>query len=220
VFLEDGAQVLSAGYDRKLARWKADGELLRGVETPSPITHMVAHEGNARAVTGHDDGSVRVWHLPELELAAEYYRVHQGAVRAVALHAPSGQIASSGRDGRVYLLRPNAQPLELPRPPTDAWSLAFPPDGARLTGGGWFKLFDWDLRSAKLRVLNTAHGGIINGLHYSRDGTYVASISRQLDSSIYFLDPLTGEALQRFRPHELCGGDIRLSPEDAYLATT
>jgi WD40 repeat protein len=170
-------------------------------------------------LTGHADGYVRVFSLPGLSLVRKM-KLHDGAVRAVARHHASMRWASSGHDGQVFVWRQSHAATRLPSPPTDAWSLAFAPDGQALVGGGWFKLFRWQLATKRLQVINTPHNGIIKSLQFTANGSELASISRQTDSSIYFLDPHNGRITRQFRQHELCGGYLRLSPAGKYLATT
>jgi len=69
-------------------------------------------------------------------------------------------------------------------------------------------------------VLSTPHHGIIKSVEYLAAGDVLATISRQTDSSVYFLDPASGALLRRFQQHDLCGADISVSPDGRYLATT
>ena len=218
VFLDD-THLVSAGYDGRITVWDVEGKLLREVQTPSPITHMVLDAENQLVVTGHKDGAVRVWRLPALTLEKEY-PVHRSAVRAVAWDPVSKHFAASDNDGQVFLWTTNTTPVPLSPPPSDARTLQFSPDGQKLIGGGWFKLFRWDIASGALEVIPTEHRGIIKSLRYSTDGKTLASISRQTDSAVYFLDPQSGVVVRRFQGHDLCGADISFSPDSHYLATT
>lgn len=218
-FLNHNREILSAGYDGVLARWTRDGALLKRLATPSPITSMVADETMALVVTGHGDGHVRLWSLTDFSLLRDL-PLHRGAVRAVAWHAPTRQLASSGTDGQVFHWALAGQPRALASPPTDAQDLAFTPDGDFLVGSGWFNLFRWRLADAALTVLPTAHHGIVKSISFDHDGQRLASIGRQTDSAVYLLDAQTGEVRQRFQPHELCGTVVRLSPDGRYLAST
>jgi len=218
-FLNQDKELISAGFDGVLARWTRTGTLIAKQTAPAPFTSMTVNETSGLVLTGHDDGHVRTWRLADMTLVNDL-PLHRSRVLAVAWHPASGQFASSGTDGRVYYWRRNESPRELPAPPTDARGIVFSPDGKWLMGGGWFKLFRWQSGDGTLTVLPTAHHGIIKSIDYSRDGKTLASISRQLDSSVYFLDPVTGAVVRRFQPHELCGTFIRLSPDGNYLAST
>ena len=219
-FVDQDRELLSAAYDGTIALWTRDGRLLKRLLTPSPVTDMAAAEVDDLIVTGHRDGHVRLWRLVDFSLIADL-PLHHGAVRAVAFDARGLQLASSGKDGRVFYWRLGEQtPRALPAPPTDAWSLAFSPDGTVLMGGGWFKLFRWRLDDATLAVVPTPHHGIVKSISYSRDGRRLATIGRQTDSAVYLLDAQTGAVIERFQPHDLCGTYVLLSPDGRYLAST
>jgi WD40 repeat protein len=220
VFLEHDHALLSAGYDRTLALWERDGRLRLRRDTPSSITDLAADEAAGLVVTGHTDGVVRVWSLPQLQLRTEQ-RLHHGTVRAVDYHHGTRRYASSGRDGRVLVWRDGETPVELASPPSDAHDLAFAPDGRTLTGSGWFSLFRWRLDDSRaLAILPTEHHGLIKSIQYTRDGRSIASISRDTDSAVDLLDAATGAVTRRFQPHELCGSYVLLSPDQRYLAST
>jgi len=218
-FVTAGRHVLTAGYDGALAEWTLGGEPVRRIETPAPVTHMVASESHGRALTGHADGSVRVWRLADLRLL-ETQALHRGAVKAVALDPQTLRYASSGSDGTVFTWDEGGAVRALAPPPMDAWSLVFSPDGEQLYGGTWFRLLRWDLGNGVFTSLPTAHHGIIRSLQFTGDGDTLASISRQTDSAVYFLDPETGGVMRRFQKHDLCGAAVAVSPKGRYLATT
>ncbi|MDH3900306.1 MAG: hypothetical protein OEU51_04590 [Gammaproteobacteria bacterium] len=218
-FSADGQQLVSAGYDKQLVAWTVNGKAVRRVVTPSPVTHMEADPDLDRVVTGHSDGSVRLWRFVDFTLLDERH-LHRGSVKAVAIDRRSLRYASSGADGRVHVWEENGETVELQGPPADAWTLAFSPDGKGLFGGTWFRLLRWDLGDHSLTVLPTEHFGIIRSIRFSASGDELATISRQTDSSVYFLDPETAEVTRRFQQHELCGAAIATSRDGRYLATT
>lgn len=218
-FLQHDRLLLSAGYDGRLALWRRDGTLERERATPSSVTTLAVAEERGYVLTGHEDGYVRLWRLPDLAPVAEW-RLHRDYVRAVAIHASSGTFAASGAGRQVYVWNASQAPRALTSPPSDARSLVFMPDGRRLLGGGWFKLFRWDVAHGTLTVLPTEHGGIIAALDLGPDGRTLASISRQLDSAVLFLDPETGATSRRFHRHDLCGENVVLSRDGRWLATT
>lgn len=218
-FMDDDAQVITAGYDGRLVRRSVYGALLAAIGSGSPVTHMVADSGSDRMLTGHADGMVRIWRASDFTLLAER-RLHRGVVKAVAIEAGAARFASSGADGEVFVWSDMEAVRAMESPPVDAWTLAFSPDGRWLSGGGWFRLFRWNLQDASLAVLATPHHGIIKSVEYLEAGDVLATISRQTDSAVYFLDPSSGASLRRFQQHDLCGGDIAVSPDGRYLATT
>jgi WD40 repeat protein len=214
-----GDRVLSASYDGSLALWTGAGELLRREPAPAPITDAAVHVAEDLIVTGHTDGRVRRWRISDLQFI-ESVHPHRGGVRAVAYNAPTQRYASSGHDGAVYVWRQGEPLRALTAPPTDARDLAFTPDGARLYGASWFKVFRWDLADGALTIQNTEHLGIITSIDLSADGRRLATISRETDSAVQILDTATGAPLVRLQSHELCGAYVRLSPGERFLATT
>jgi WD40 repeat protein len=218
-FLDADRQIVTAGYDGILERRGLAGELLQQISGLTPITHMDAAAATDRLVTGHRDGSVRLWQASDFTLLSEQ-TLHGSEVKAVAIDSQGGRYASSSADGSVVVWTESGRVQSLQEPPTDAWTLAFSPDGRWLSGGTWFRLYRWNLDDGSLAVLPTEHYGLIRSVQYTGEGEALASISRQTDSSVYFLDPASGEVLRRFQRHDLCGADVSVSPDGRYLATT
>ena len=219
VFIEADRQLVTAGYDGALIKWSLDGAVIKRIETASAVMHMVAARTRGRLITGHGDGSVRIWSLPDLELISTR-TLHPAALKAVAIDAGSQRYASAGKRGNVFVWSEGGPAKQLESPPADAWTLAFSPDGEWLMGGSWFRLFRWNLRDGTLLTLPTEHHGIIKSIQYTGAGNELATISRQTDSAVYFLDPVSGKTLRRFDSHDLCGASISVSADGHYLATT
>lgn len=217
-FLQHDRRLLTAGYDDTLALWDLQGNLLTRITTAAPIMHMVADAAGEHIVTGHQDGSVRIW-SGDMQLLSSH-PLHHGAVRAVAFDPVTGNVASSGQDGAVFILNPAGKAHQLAPPAADAWTLAFSPDGTLLYGGSWFRLLRWNLATDELTSLTTDHHGLIRSLQFGSGGRYLASISRQTDSAVLFLQPATGKVIERFAKHDLCGAYIAVSPDGHFLATT
>ncbi len=218
-FRSENAVIITAGRDGKLAEWEFSGEPIRHISTGNPIIRMVLDEPNQRVITGHKDGTVRIWSLEDLRLL-DSKKIHRRTVLALAVQDGSDLIASSGSDGEVFIWKPGSKPRAMLGIHTDAWTLDFSPDGRWLMGAGWFRLFRWSVADGSFTGFRTKHRGIIKSIQYSDDGSYLASISRQTDSSVYFLDPDDGTVLKRFGRHELCGEFVVISPNGRYLATT
>ncbi len=142
LFIDAGRQLLSVGYDGRIAVWTTRGNLVREWSGISPVTALAAASTEGPILTGHKDGKARLWSLTG-EPMAEWAN-HRGAIRAVAM-TKDGAMASSGTDRRVLAWSAGNTPKTLENPPTDARTLAFQPGANALVGGGWFDLFRWEL---------------------------------------------------------------------------
>ena len=219
VFIDADRQIITAGYDGVLDRRSVDGVLLQRIDRLPAVMHMVADADADRLLTGHKDGSVRLCKASDFTLLQQQ-TLHRGAVKAVAIDSLHARYASSGTDGSVAVWMESGSVRYLEEPPADAWTLAFSPDGQWLSGGSWFRLYRWNLDDGLLTSIPTEHIGIIKSIQYIDDGNQLASISRQTDSSVYFLDPVSGKVKRRFQQHDLCGAYVAVSPDGRYLATT
>ena len=212
-----GKWVVSAGQDGWIRVWDRRGELIR--EKDAGVAVERAAVSASMAVTGHRDGTVRGWSLPDLAVSMEL-DLHAREVKAVALNPQATRFASVGRDHKVFLWDAAGQTRRFVTPPGMVRSLAFSADGKALYGGGWVDLFKWSVADGRLVVLPTDHWGLISGIQYVETLNVLATISRINDSSVYFLDPDTGKTVKTFTPQQLCGGAITMSPNGRYLATT
>lgn len=212
---------LSAGYRGELSVWTRDGRLQERHWTVSPITDLALDVRHQRIATGHLDGMVREWRLPDLRLIASH-PWHRGAVHAVALHPVRRQLASSGSDGHVWWAAVGTVPRRLVDPASDTYDLTFSPDGRQLSGAAWFQLVHWNLDKPAHapRQLRTAHHGQITALRYTPDGAGLWTISRHLDSAVLLLDAHSGATREQRELHELCGKAVTLSESGRYLASS
>lgn len=219
LFLEDDSRLITGGFDGKIVEWDIEGKEIRSVMTESPIRHLIANEEKDIILTGHQDGTARQWRLSDFKPIAKTAN-HSDSIRAVAAHYESGWMASSGEDGAVWIWNSDQKPKRLPDPGSDARTLTFSPDGKQLYGGGWFNIYRWDIPNSKMQTLKTDHLGIINEIRFGPDGDYLATISRQTDSAVLFLNPATGDTVRHFQKHDLCGVAIAVSPNGRYISTT
>jgi WD40 repeat protein len=217
-FLPHG-RLLTAAYDGRISEWDLSGRLVRNWDTGSPINHMVADSGHGLILTGHKDGSVKLWRLVSGELA-RVWQVHSKGLFAVALDAERGRIAASAPGGVLAygaITGPNIRYLASSRGKTK--TLAFSPDGNHLYGAGWGTLLRWNLQSGELQEMDTEHGGRISRIHFLPDGRRLASISRLTDSAVLILDAETGKTLLPLQKHDLCGDAVTVSPNGRFLAS-
>jgi WD40 repeat protein len=218
-FLPDSRRLLTAAYDGRISEWDLSGRLIRSWETGSPVSHMVADSNSDFILTGHKDGSVKLWRLVSGELAG-VWQAHRKNVFAVALDAKRGRIAASGPDGALAygsIGSPGVRYLASSRGKSK--TLAFSPKGDQLYGAGWGTLLRWSLQSGEVQEMDTEHGGRISRIHFLPDGRRLASISRLTDSAVLILDAETGKTLQRLQKHDLCGDAVTVSPNGRFLAS-
>jgi len=216
-FLPDGS-IQTAGYDGKIARWASNGSELRSWNS-TPVTASAIDIGRNLFVTGHKNGTVTAWDLQKgTELQS--YRPHKRQIRSIQISPDGESVATSATDTRVALTGiASGQIRYMQKPSSDPRTLAFSPDRKSLYGAGWFKLFRWEIATGRIQVLDTDHKGIINNIQFMPDGQ-LASISRQTDSAVLLLDPISGKTNTRLQQHDLCGVAVNVSPDGRFLTTT
>lgn len=211
--------MITSGYDGFIKFWSVQGQLLKQYKNRHSIRSMVVNEAHDLIITGHSNGIIRTWSLDKLLPVAER-RQHKSAVRSVAYSADNRMIASSGSGGDVMLWPDKAASIKLPSPFTDIRTLVFADNGQVLLGGSWFKLYRWTLKEQLMQSLETDHNGIIRNMALLDGNSTLATISRQTDSAVILIDPLTGASKKHFQSHDLCGVDITISKNQNFLATT
>ena len=218
-FSNNDKQIISSGYDGSIKLWTANGELIKERNALPTILSLVVIEEQELIITGHNNGMVQTWNLSDLA-PLEQRKQHNSPVRSVAYSEQTHMIASSGSNGDVMLWPQSEPSIKLLSSFTDIRTLIFTQNGQVLLGGGWFDLYRWTLQDKKLLILDTEHHGIIRNMDLLDNGTTVATISRQTDSAVLFLNSQNGMVKQRFQSHDLCGTDIAVSKNQSYLATT
>ncbi len=182
-----------------------------------PVQAMVSSPEGSRLLVGQ--GSRVLW-VDALSLGVESQYDINSKVISVAVDASGTQIAIAAADGRVQLADADLSHWrELERPPSDANDLQFSPDGRTLLGGGWFRLWVWNVNSGALRTRSTEHLGQVISVDVSPDAQYWVSLGRQTDSSVYLVDAQSNRMVRRLKAHELCGWQVRFSPDGRYAAS-
>ena len=212
-----GPYIVSAGLDGWIKVWTRTGDSLAAVDSGAGVERSAVAANHV--VTGHRDGTVKLWTLPDLTLVSDR-QLHEGIVKDVTYSASRALFASVGADRRVFTWSLNDSPRALSRAPGMVRSLVFSPDGDTLYGGGWVNLLRWQVDGGQLSVLDTDHWGLISSMQFVPKQPLLATISRINDSAVLFLDPATGQTLKKFTPQRLCGGAISLSPNGRFLSTT
>ncbi len=218
VFSPDGSRVAAGGDGTNVTIWQA-GEpfgAYRLSEHHADVNAVAFSENDRMVATGAGnwatggDSRVILWDR-ESHRAIRYLEGHHGPVYTVAFHPNGEWIASSGADHRIItwdissgeLLREfSAEPHR-----NGVRAIAYDPSGARLVSGGWDGDDDmpsvavvWDTDSGTPLQTLKQHGGVIDIVAWSPDGSLVASGCRDGNTRVW--DPNTGALV-----HELVADD-------------
>ncbi len=215
MFLPDGEHVLSTGRDGFVRIWELGGQLSQEYAVGSAVTSFYPGKAADSVLLGHIDGRVTHWRVDGKRLGV--WKLSDRRITAVASRQAETVFAAADQAANVWRWREDTEPRQLQSPSSYPRSLVFNPQSGELIGGGWFNLFRWPVADGRVQVIPTAHRGIVNHLQFAGDGRYVATISRQTDSSVLLLDPRSGQTLAGFEKHALCGQRVALSPDGRFM---
>ncbi|QRW00064.1 Vegetative incompatibility protein HET-E-1 [Ceratobasidium sp. AG-Ba] len=137
--------------------------------------------------SGSQEGTIRIWHLHNGQLAVGPFTAHKGTVSSLAF-SPDGVYIASGSWDRT-ICRWETRTGQMVGEPFYGDTaggircIAYSPSGNQLASGGWTIRF-WDAKSSLLKAQTYDYrGAVIDSIAYSQDGSYLASCSR--DGSLY-----------------------------------
>jgi WD40 repeat protein/predicted Ser/Thr protein kinase len=194
----DGVRVASAGTDRTVRLWRAEGRqdeaVLHG-HTKTVVGLAFSRDGRCLA-SWELNGVVRLWDTgPDATLPV--LRGHAGYVYGVAYTPDGRRIASGSWDGDVRLWDPaTGQSVGAPLPQGGfVRALALSPDGTRLVtmGDATDGLRVWDVASGRHVATYKTADNRLWAVAYRPDGTHVAVLGSS--RVIEILDAATGKRL-------------------------
>jgi WD40 repeat protein len=115
-------------------------KVLKIIEAGVALDSVAVSPDGKRIVSGHRDGSVRLWDATTCRPIGEPMTGHEDGVNSVAFSPDGGRVVSGGSDATVRIWdattgKPVGQPLT-GRDKTVS-GLAFSPGGQRIASGGW-----------------------------------------------------------------------------------
>jgi len=210
--------LISAGEDGALVSVDIRNGVQQKVDTDGEFTALAYSPQLRLLFTGNAAGELVARELAD-NLPVRAQRSLGARINAIAVDV-HGRIALAVADQRVLLGDGQLERLRpLSSPQREVLSLDFSPDGNTLAGGTWFKLVQWDLESGTMRTGDTEHAGEVISLAYAPDGAHIATIGRETDAQVRWIDSAKGTVERRMAPHDLCGYAVRVSPDGRFVAT-
>mmetsp|Transcript_26846 Transcript_26846/g.62758 ORF Transcript_26846/g.62758 Transcript_26846/m.62758 type:complete len:575 (-) Transcript_26846:426-2150(-) len=183
-FVNDGLGVVTAAKDRQINIWdisKQTYRLLNNIVVNSSANSIDITNDSSTMVSGHTDGSLRLWSIRTGRGSAEIKSVHEGAISSVQFHPfDSSKVLTNGMDSRIKIIDLASCKVVHEFSHKDfhtsySWSASvFSPDGAFVTAGSSSNgfIFVWNAENGKLlRVLKEGHDSAgVCGISWGREG--------------------------------------------------
>jgi WD40 repeat protein/class 3 adenylate cyclase len=191
-----------------------------------PVVAVAFDSSGARAVTGGQDGTIRLWDVAEptsiFDPDTSILSGHVGPVHGVAFSPDGALIASAGEDGTVRLWSANnGDELGASSGEADGYRrIAFSPDGSRVaaaTDDG--RVLVWQIDGTSLLEPPLAlrgHQALAFGVAFDPQGDRIATGS--FDGTVRLWDVVTGRELLVVSRQRAGFGDVAFSPDGTHLA--
>jgi WD40 repeat protein len=199
--------------------------LRKSIECSSlPYSLVYDWPGKRLLVTMPEEGAARIFGAQSGMCLGRY---DTAGVAALAFSPDGEEIAKSGFDGRVFTGKHvfDRQEYSIPGPPpkSEAWCLAFSPDGSTLAAGydnagvpEQQTLRLWDLTTKKSKTL-FGHDAIVMALAFSPDGKTLATAS--YDRTVRLWDMADGKCLRKLTGHTDAVRALALSANGTRVAS-
>lgn len=178
----DSKRAISCSQDRSLKTW----DLVRGLATGSMLTasnvHSVTFDSSEQhAVSGHFDGSVRIWDLRANQVEREN-KFHASPITAIIVMPNQNELLTNSRDNslklidirRMDVVRSFSAPNY--RVGTDWSSPCVAPDGQHIASGGSDGgLLIWRVNDGRLMTTLHGHDAVIATCSWNAAGTLASA---------------------------------------------
>ena len=180
-----------------------------------PVRTVAVSQDGARAVSGSDDGTVRVWDLATGREEA-VLTGHTDWVRAVAVSQDGARAVSGSDDGtvRVWDLATGREEAALTGHAGEVFSVALTPDGALAVSGGSDRTVRvWDLATGSERAVLAGHTRPVWSVAITPDGA--RAVSGSGDGTLRVWDLATGNEQAVLTGHAGEVYSVALTPDGA-----
>eukprot|EP00762_Andalucia_godoyi_P005782 ANDGO_06989.mRNA.1 Protein tipD len=187
-FNADARFIITGSHDRTLKLWDVGtGYCIRTIPCGSSCNDVCfGPTGDDIVVSGHLDGSVRVFDARDARVVGELKGLHSQQVTSVAVARDGMRVLTNGRDSvlRLVDIRMQSQQSELMAfrhadfKSGVNWNRAcMSPDGMYVAAGGLNgRLFVWNTGTAKLECSLEGHEKPISSVIWSSDGQQLVSV--------------------------------------------
>ena len=178
--------MISGGSDNQAIIWDLDNlRLQHRLVGHTDIIHAVAFTPDgARAVTGSNDTTLRLWNVSDGKMIAEM-RGHKGKIwNAIGIRQSDGMIASGDHEGEIRLWdgRTGAFVKTLAQHDNSVGHVSFTKDGRYLVAGagyqarrGSYSVRVWEVATGKETVTYSRHGDLVLTAATTPNGQLVAT---------------------------------------------
>ena len=215
--------------DNLIHRFKIFLDKSRTVPYPNAIESMAFSPGGQTFVSGHRDGTVRLWDAETGRKISAFREHKRGGIRNVAFSPDGKMLMSNTFSGTVLQTFPKDKPLVrnmsyVPFPK----NIVFSPDGTTLIGSGYLDketvgriggkrfIHKWGAVTGELLMSTpTTHTDQLEALTVSPDGSTV--LTGSWDGTIQQWDTATGTSLSTFATGHGKGGRALAFSEDGQV---
>jgi WD40 repeat protein len=226
-FDSSGRRVVTASEDGTARLWDSQtGDLLAVLSGHGgPVTSAIFNPNGSQVATANDHSTIGIWDavdgselfvLPESILEGQYTNL---AVRAIVFSPDGSRLVAAGDDGHVNVwdTQTGANMLNINAHGRGITWADLSPDGNRIVSASFFAGVTsiWNAADGS-ELITINHGGIINDVAFSTDGTSVATA---VGSDVRVWNAVSGEILVVLKGHTGTIRTVEFSPNGEELVT-